>query len=105
MRKDMMNDMAEMLEAVRRRRMSRVYDNEYLPGDGNPRDGHGANGPRSEDVGAQRAQSGLGCAERVRDRRLVHDIGRRVRIRRSPTWRSRRAPPDFAVDELNRQNL
>ena len=31
-----------------------------LPGHGHPRDGHGAHGPRPEDLGAQRAQPGVG---------------------------------------------
>ena len=74
MRRDMMNDMAEMLEAAGVKRRARQRQR-LLPGHGHSRDGHGAHGPRSEDVGAQRAQPGVGRAERVRHRRLVHDLG------------------------------
>ncbi len=47
-----------------------------LSGNGHPRDGHGAHGTRSEDLGAQFAQSGLGCAERLRHRRVLHGLQR-----------------------------
>src|SRR5690606_28522137 len=43
---------------------------------GHPRDGHGADGPRSAHVGAERVESGLGRAERVRHRRRVHAVVR-----------------------------
>ena len=59
MRRDMMNDMAEMLEAAGVKRRARVRQR-LFPGHGHPRDGHGAHGPRSEDVGAERAQPGVG---------------------------------------------
>ena len=59
MRKDMMNDMAEMLEAAGVKNV-RVVRQRLLPGHGHPRDGHGAHGTRSEDLGAQRAQPGVG---------------------------------------------
>ena len=49
MRRDMMNDMAEMLEAAGVSDV-RVYDNELVPGHGHPRDGHRAHGPRPEDA-------------------------------------------------------
>ena len=73
MRRDMMNDMAEMLEAagatdvqcLRQRLCARH---------GHSRNGDGADGPRPEDVGAERPQSGVGLSERVRDRRRVHDL-------------------------------
>ena len=75
MRKDMMNDMAEMLEACRRQERAHLR-HRLVPGHGHPRDGHGAHGPRSEDLGPERAQPGVGRAERVRHRRLVHDVDR-----------------------------
>ncbi len=65
MRRDMMNDMAEMLEASGVKDV-RVLRQRLLPGHGHPRDGHGAHGPRSEDVGAECAQPGVGLHERVR---------------------------------------
>jgi choline dehydrogenase-like flavoprotein len=45
-----------------------------LPWNGNTRDGYGAHGSRSEDLGSQFAQPGLGCAERVRHRRILHGV-------------------------------
>ena len=74
MRRDMMNDMAEMLEAAGVERGAGLRQH-LVPGDGHPRDGHGAHGPRPEDLGAERPQPGVGRPERVRHRRLVHDLG------------------------------
>ena len=73
MRRDMMNDMAEMLEAAGVKDVS-VYDNGYFARHGHPRDGHGAHGPRPEDVGAERPNQVWDCHERVRHRRRVHDL-------------------------------
>ena len=73
MREDMMNDMAEMLEAAGVRSVTTLRSR-LLDGHGHPRDGHGAHGQRPADVGAEPLEPGLGRAERVRDRRLVHGV-------------------------------
>ena len=90
MRKDMIADMAEMLEQCGVKDVN-TYDNEYFPGMGIHEMGTARMGRDPEDVGAQHVQPGVGRAERVRHRRLVHGVGRVLRTRRSPTWRSRRA--------------
>jgi hypothetical protein len=69
MRKDMMNDMAEMLEEAGVKNV-RVYDNGSFPGMGIHEMGTARMGTRSEDVGPQFAQPGVGLPERVRNRRL-----------------------------------
>ena len=103
MRKDMIDDMAEMLEQCGVKNVN-TYDNDVLPGHGHSRDGHGAHGTRPEDVGAERAQPGVGRAERVRHRRLVHDVGRVPNPSLTYMALTARAA-DFAVNELNRRNL
>ncbi len=104
MRKDMIADMAEMLEQAGAK-ASQDLRHRVLSGHGDPRDGHGAHGARSEDFGAQLAQSGVGCTECLRHRRLLHGLQLPVRIPRSRTWRLTARAVDFAVNELNRRNL
>src|SRR6185503_9472338 len=43
-------------------------------GHGDPRDGHGTHGQRCEDLRSESLESGVGRAERVRDRWLVHGV-------------------------------
>ncbi len=55
------------------RRQGRARLRQHLvPGHGHPRNGDGANGPRPEDVGAERAQPGVGLHERLRHRWFGH---------------------------------
>ena len=92
MRKDMVNDMAEMLEQMRREGREDVRQR-VLPRHGHPRDGHGAHGR-----GARRTRcstSTIRCGTRLTcsspTARAWHPP--RARTHRSRTWRSRRARP------------
>ena len=74
MRRDMMNDMAEMLEATGVKQV-RVFDNGYFPGMGIHEMGTARMGrdPKTSVLNAHNQV--WDCAERVRHRRLVHDVG------------------------------
>ena len=58
-----------------RRQRRRDLRSGVLPGHGHSRDGYRPYGTRSEDIGAERLEPGLGRAQRVRDRRRLHDLG------------------------------
>ena len=79
------------------RRQERARLRQHLvPRHGHPRNGDGANGPRPEDIGAERAQPGVGL-HRTSSSPMVRAWCRRdARTPRSPTWRSpparRRSP-------------
>ncbi len=77
MRKDMANDLADMLEAVGAKKRSHVRQR-VLPGDGDPRDGDGPHGDEPEELGPEQEQPGLGRA-----RTSSSPMGR--------AWRRRRA--------------
>src|SRR5262249_21912752 len=64
-RRDARGDWREERRHVRQR---------VFPRDGDPRDGNGAHGRGPQDVRAQQVESGLGRAERVRHRRVVHGV-------------------------------
>ena len=74
MRRDMMNDMAEMLEATGVKDV-RVYDNGYFPGMGIHEMGTARMGrdPKTSVLNAHNQV--WDCTERLRHRRLVHDLG------------------------------
>ena len=104
MRADMMNDMAEMLEATGVKDV-RVVRQHLVPGHGHPRDGHGAHGPRPEDVGAERAQPGVGL-HRTSSSPTARAWCRRRCQNPSLTYMALTArAAAFAVDELKRGNL
>ena len=103
MRKDMANDMAEMLRAVRREGREHVR-RRVLPGHGHPRDGHGADGAEPEELGAQHANQ-VWDAPNV----FVTDgscMASTACQNPSLTYMALTArAADYAVDELNRRNL
>ena len=73
MAQQMMDDAVEMMQAAKLENVTGLQQ----PGDAgqrDPRDGHGAHGPRSEDLGAERAQPGSRGAQCVRDRRQLHGV-------------------------------
>ena len=77
-----MNDMAEMLEAARREGRHASTTTSYFPGMGIHEMGTARMGrdPKTSVLNAHNQV--WDCAERVRHRRLVHDVGGVRRIRR-----------------------
>ena len=64
-RRDARGGRSSQRHDVRRRQRARPV---------HPRDGNGADGPRSEDVGPERLEPGPHGAQRLRDRRRLHDL-------------------------------
>ena len=86
MRVDMMNDMAETLEAAGVKDVA-TFDNEYAPGMGIHEMGTARMGRDPKTSVLNGWNQGLGCAECLRDRRRLHDLCGATRILLSPTWR------------------
>jgi choline dehydrogenase-like flavoprotein len=84
MRKDMAADAAEMLEAAGVKDV-KMHDNDYAPGKGIHEMGTARMG-RDRKSSVLNAQPGLGCAQRLCDRRCLHDL-QRLRESFADLWR------------------
>ena len=92
--KAMAADMADTAEEMLRRRRRRDHGDQGHPDRRlvDPRDGHGADGHRSEDLGHQRLRPGARREEPVHRRRQHASYRRRARTRPGRSWRSAGAP-------------